>query len=242
VPSRRQKIVELFNNDPEGRKFRTSPAVDGWVLPDEVRNLFAQGKHNDVPVLIGSNANEMTSLTSPAILPKTLADYRKRVAAQYGDMLKEFDAAYPVKTEADIPAAVFGSLGDATFTLGMRTWARMTGNGRSQAYLYYFSHVPPNPKSAYLGAYHAGEIAYVFNNLNRQNPLLSEADAKLSEMMMRYWVNFATTGNPNGKGLPQWTPYNRTDEPYLELGDPVQLHQHLRKEQLDFTEKFQQRR
>src|SRR5437667_2348361 len=33
--------------------FRTGVNVDGWVLPDEVRTIFAQKKHSDVPVLIG---------------------------------------------------------------------------------------------------------------------------------------------------------------------------------------------
>ncbi|HEU0186025.1 MAG TPA: carboxylesterase family protein, partial [Blastocatellia bacterium] len=28
-----EKIVEVFNNDPEGKKFRTQPNVDGWALP-----------------------------------------------------------------------------------------------------------------------------------------------------------------------------------------------------------------
>jgi hypothetical protein len=42
----------------------------------------------------------------------------------------------------------------------------------SEAYLCFFSRVPHNPNSKYLGFYHAGKSAYVFNNLNRQNPLL----------------------------------------------------------------------
>ena len=236
-----EKIIEVFNNDPEGRKFRSQPNVDGWALPDEIRNLFAKGKQNDVPVIVGSNANEMTSLTVPATVPKTMEDYRKRVESQYGAMIKEFDAAYPVKSEADITAAYLGSMRDSLFTLPMRTWARMTATGRSKAYLYFFSHVPPNPNSKYLGAYHAGEIAYVFNNLNRQNPAMQEADYKLAETMMSYWVNFATTGDPNGKGLPKWMPYNREVEPYLEFNDTVQLRNHLLKPQLDFMEQFQNR-
>ncbi|HMB27662.1 MAG TPA: carboxylesterase family protein, partial [Blastocatellia bacterium] len=163
-----EKIVEVFNNDPEGKKFRTQPNVDGWALPDEIRNIFAQGNQNDAPVIVGSNANEMTTLTVPAAVPKTTEDYRKRVETQYGAAVKEFDAVYPVNSEADIAAAYLGGLRDVTFTLPMRTWARMTATGRSKAYLYFFSHVPPNPNSKYLGAYHAGEIVYVFNNLNRR--------------------------------------------------------------------------
>ena len=237
-----EKIVELFNSNAEGRKFRSQPNVDGWVLPDEIRNIFARGKQNDVPVIVGSNANEMTSLTTPLALPKTMEEYRKRVETQYGEAAKEFEAVYPVKTDADISAAYLGILRDVTFTLPMRTWARAVATGRSKAYLYFFSHAPPNPNSKYLGAYHAGEIAYVFNNLNRQNPLMTEADAKLSEMMMSYWVNFATTGDPNGKGLLKWTPYDRNAEAYMDFGDSVQVRNHLLKEQLDFLEQAERRR
>ena len=237
-----EKIIEVFNNDPEGRKFRSQPNVDGWVLPDEIRNIFGQGKQNDVPVIVGSNANEMTTLTPPATVPKTLEDYRKRVESQYGPVIKEFDAVYPVKSEADITAAYLGSLRDVTFSLPMRTWARMTATGRSRAYLYIFSHVPPNQNSKYLGAYHAGEIIYVFNNLNLRNQAYQDADYKLAEMMSNYWVNFAMTGDPNGKGLPTWTQYSSETEPYLDFGDTVQLRNHLLKEQLDFQEQFQKRR
>lgn len=237
-----EKILEVFNNDSEGRKFRTQPTVDGWALPDEIRNIFAQSKHNDVPVIVGSNANEMTTLTTPAILPKTVADYRKRVESQYGEMAKEFDSLYPVTSESDIANAFLSSLRDSTFTLPMRTWARMTAKGRSKAYLYFFTHVPPNPNSKYLGAYHAGEIVYVFNNLYRENKMLQETDFNLAEMMSNYWVNFATTGDPNGKGLPRWTPYNINDEPYMDFGDTVQLRNHLLKDQLDFIERSQKRR
>jgi para-nitrobenzyl esterase len=237
-----EKIVEVFNTDPEGRKFRTQPNVDGWVLPDEIRNIFAQGKHNDVPVIVGSNANEMSSLLSPAAAPRKMEDYRKRVEAQYGAMIKEFDSAYPARSEADIAAAYMGSLRDATFTLHMRTWARLTAKGRSKAYLYHFTHAPPNPNSKYLGAYHAAEIVYVFNNLYRPNIPYQEADHKLADMMSSYWVNFATTGDPNGKGLPKWTPYNLETEPYQDFGDTVQSRNHLLKQQLDFIEKFQNSR
>lgn len=237
-----EKIIDVFNNDTEGKKFRTGPNVDGWVLPDEIRNIFAQGKQNDVPVIVGSNANEMTTLTVPATWPKTVDEYHRRSEPLYGEAMKDFEGLYPVKSDADVVVAYLSSLRDVTFTLPMRTWARMTGTGRSKAWLYFFSHVPPNPNSKTLGAYHASEIAYVFNNLNRQNPLLTEVDSKLSELMSAYWVNFATTGNPNGSGLPKWAPYDRKSEPYMDFGDPVQLRNHLLKSQLDFLEQFQSKR
>ncbi len=236
-----EKIIDVFHNDTEGKKFRSQATVDGWALPDEIRHLFTKGRQNDVPVIVGSNADEATAFFAPAMIPKTMDAFRKVAATQYGEMAKEFEAVYSVKSEADIAAAYLGSLRDTIFTWQMRTWARMTATGRSKAYLYYFTHVPPNPNSKYLGAYHGGEIAYVFKNLNRENALLTETDSKLAETMMAYWINFATSGNPNGAGLPKWTAYEQQTEPYLDFGATVQSRNHLLKEQLDFIEAFQKR-
>jgi len=237
-----EKIVDIFNNDPQGRRFQTQTAVDGWVLPDEVRNIFAQGKQNDVNVIVGSNANEMTSLVAEALVPKKMEDYRKRVEAQYGQNIKEFDAAYPVHNDEEIRDVYLGSFRDSIFTWQMRTWARMTSTGHSKAYLYFFSHAPPNRNRKMLGAYHASEIAYVFNNLNRQNEMLQDMDFKLADMMNSYWVDFATTGDPNGKGLPKWPAYDRDAENYIDFGDTVQSHNHLLKAQADFQDLIQNHR
>ena len=35
--------------------------VDGWVLPQDVATTFAQGKQNDVPLIVGYNADEGTT-------------------------------------------------------------------------------------------------------------------------------------------------------------------------------------
>ena len=61
-------------------------------------------------------------------------------------------------------------------------------------------------------------------------------------MMMSYWVNFATKGDPNGKGLIIWKPYDRDAEAYMEFGDSVEVRNHLLKGQLDFMERFQKQR
>ncbi|HYM23138.1 MAG TPA: carboxylesterase family protein, partial [Vicinamibacterales bacterium] len=99
---------------------RSAVNADGWVLPSDVRTIFAQKQHNAGTVLVGSNGNEWTTLSNPAQFPKTMADYRKRVEAQYGDAVKEYDAVYPVASDADIAKAMLGVGRDQTFTLEMR--------------------------------------------------------------------------------------------------------------------------
>jgi para-nitrobenzyl esterase len=211
--------------------------LDRFVLPDDVRAIFEGGRHNAVPVIVGSNANEMTTLADIAALPKTLDDFRVRVKSQYGD-LEEFLAVYPVKTEADIAPALLGVGRDALFTLQMRTWARLN---RAPAYLYQFTRAPQLADRPNLGAYHAAEISFAFGNVEL-HPWVTPTDRKLADQMSSYWVNFATTGDPNGKSLPKWTPYDPTSEPYLEIGETMNMKNHLLKAQLDFLERMEQRR
>jgi para-nitrobenzyl esterase len=99
----------------------------------------------------------------------------------------------------------------------MRTWARLQAKtGKSPAYLYYFSHVPPGAE--HYGAYHASEISYVFGTGRNW----TDADRKLSDVMSSYWVNFAATGDPNGRGLPAWQKFNENKELALGLDGEIE--------------------
>ena len=162
--------------------------------------------------------------------------------AQFPGLAAEVNDAYPVKADADIAAAMLALGRDTTFSLEMRTWARMVTAAGQKAYLYQFTHVPPGPESKYRGAYHASEIQYVFGNLRNPQFDYTDADRRLSDAMAGYWINFARTGDPNGKGLPAWAPFDAADEPYLELGTPIRPKNHLLKAHLDFLERAQQRR
>jgi para-nitrobenzyl esterase len=64
-------------------------------------------------------------------------------------------------------------------------------------------------------------VPYVFGNLKLLNRPWESVDRQISSMMMRYWVNFAATGNPNGKGLPEWPAFDKNKRLTMELG--VQL-------------------
>jgi para-nitrobenzyl esterase len=61
-----------------------------------------------------------------------------------------------------------------------------------------------------LGACHSIEIPFVFGTLD--SPTLKEfvsgAPKELSEKMMDAWINFAKTGNPNHRNLPDWPAYD----------------------------------
>jgi len=214
----------------------TRGVVDGWVFPKEARHVFAAGEQHAVPVIVGSNAKEMTTLTPRAMVPTTLEALKAYIGREYKGMEEEFFAVYPAATDAEAGEAFLASARDRAFSWQMRTWARMMANADQPAYLYYFTRVPPIEGSEYLGAFHAAEIAYVFQNLNLGRGY-NDTDKALADAMSSYWVNFAATGDPNGDGLMIWPAYDAQHDPYMDFGDAVESGQHLLKRELDFTQK-----
>lgn len=77
---------------------------------------------------------------------------------------------------------------------GYLTAAAVQRAGRS-AWLYRFMRVREGQGGQRLLAYHGAEIPYVFGTHDAWMPT-TEVDRALSATMMRYWLNFAATGNP----------------------------------------------
>ncbi len=221
---------------------RFSANVDGWVFPDTIYHVFAAGRQQNVPVIVGSNANESATLGGGRG-GATLAEYRAEAHPTYGALADDFLATYPAASDADVVKARVAGNTDLTFGWEMRTWARMMDTVSSPAYQYFFSHVPPGPDADRNGAFHAGEIIYAFNNLGKSpypyaNGPYGDVDRQLSNRMASYWVNFAATGDPNGEGLPVWPAYDTQADTALEFGDTVQVSTGIRKDRLDFIDRY----
>ncbi|HEY2114172.1 MAG TPA: carboxylesterase/lipase family protein, partial [Candidatus Angelobacter sp.] len=194
--------------------------VDGWVLPEDVATIFAQGKQSDVPLVVGYNADEGATLAPQGAklnAPVFTAGIYQRYGSQADTMLK----IYPAASDEQAVSSFYSAFRDQLFGWEMRTWARMaTKTGHQPAYLYYFSRRPPGPQSARLRAFHASEIAYVFGTFVWPFPW-EDTDKKLSDAMISYWVNFAASGNPNGGSLAKWPAYSAKDDQALEFGDQI---------------------
>ena len=179
--------------------FATRPNVDGWVLPKQVAEIYRAGEQADVPVLVGSNRDEATSLMG-RMLPSTKSAVEFLVKSQFADVADEFFEAYPVPTDDDARRAFIDAFSDRIFAWQMKTWAVLSETVPSPAYLYFFTHAPPHPEKEFYGAYHAAEIAYAFDNLDKLDYEYAEEDRELAEAMSGYWVAFASTGDPNLPG------------------------------------------
>jgi para-nitrobenzyl esterase len=80
------------------------------------------------------------------------------------------------------------------------------------------------------------EMAYVFNRLGDRK--VEEVDVKLADTMSSIWVRFATTGDPNGEGLPEWPAYTTASDQHLEFGDTIQVGSGLHSKTCDALERI----
>ncbi|MGB9067744.1 MAG: carboxylesterase/lipase family protein [Candidatus Acidiferrales bacterium] len=195
------------------------PIFDGYVLLGDQYTLYQEGKYNDTPILIGSNADEGALFVAQT----TAAAYQAQIKAGYGGYADKILAAYPGDTDAHALRSARDMFRDATFAWPTWAWAQLQSKtGKGKVYVYYFSHRPPYPDAPNFkdwGAAHGAEISYVFGNFPQQMPA-SDADKKVSDEVSTYWTNFAKTGDPNGSGLPSWPAFTDENQQVMKLNDP----------------------
>lgn len=193
--------------------------IDGRVLTEPQADTFKAGQHASVPLMVGCLANEGVQLF-PRLGDMTWDELDQSLEKTFdvaAGSLKEIYA--DLGSPPDIHHAI---MTDFSMAFGMRRWAEYSSLAGARTYLYFMDHVPPafhlympestsltlpgGPRSA--GAYHSGDLAYVFGNIGRVGHDWQEADYNLSATMVNYWVNFAHSGDPNGEDVATWMPFD----------------------------------
>ena len=215
VELRAMSWQELYKGGP-----RFAPIVDGYVLPAPFMTVIAEGKQNDVPMLTGSALGELGGLQGQG-KPVTLEEYKQQAKQRFGDAADEFLKLYPATNDAEAEAAQKESTKDQAM-VAQYLWARVRAKtAKTPVYEYLWDHTLPGPNSEKYGAFHSSELVYVLNTLNTSDRPFTDDDRKIAAMMSSYWANFAATGNPNGKGLPEW-PAVDDKRQVMEVGDKTQ--------------------
>jgi para-nitrobenzyl esterase len=80
-------------------------------------------------------------------------------------------------------------------------------------------------------------VPYAYDNLKFVRRPWEPVDYNLADAMSSYWVNFALAGNPNGKGLPAWPPYNTSNRKIMVFDKQPTAGSLQDREELDFVVK-----
>ena len=199
------------------------PVIEPYVLPLSPYEAFTSGQQNDVPLLIGSNADEARAMID--VTHETAATFESDMEHSVGQLPAPLLAAYPHTTDEGAKQARLGLERDLRFGWDMWAWARLqAATGQKSVYYYLFQQQPPFPTGSVYegwGASHFAELWYVFDHLDQEPWRWSAADRRVAEEMSSYWVNFAKSGNPNGPDLPQWPAFTNTETKVQYLGDPI---------------------
>jgi para-nitrobenzyl esterase len=200
------------------------PVVDGVLLPKAPIQAVREGNAAGIPVLTGTNLDEqqLFLIANPPKLDR--AQLLERLARLFGDGERAhgvYASDRPGASEDDLYSAV---LSDRIFRIPAIRLAEAQSGHEAKTYLYLFTW-RSRAFGGRLGACHALEIPFVFNNLTRGGveAFIGQGDlpSQLAEAMHDAWIAFAHGGDPNQGGTPPWPTFETSRRATMEFGDRI---------------------
>eukprot|EP00933_Yihiella_yeosuensis_P015336 TRINITY_DN13410_c0_g1_i1.p1 TRINITY_DN13410_c0_g1~~TRINITY_DN13410_c0_g1_i1.p1 ORF type:complete len:648 (+),score=161.85 TRINITY_DN13410_c0_g1_i1:57-2000(+) len=199
------------------------------MIPESHYNIFSQGKQHQVPLIIGTNANEGSILgefiadivparTVNFLNPMPCGEAASAQKAYTPQTAQRLQQLYPgldgsggdeqkSKAEEDI-------MGDLMFS--RYAYMLATLHSSVQPTYYYEFQRQPQVANQSVGAAHTSELFFVHGTASPADSF-DAVDLALGEAMRSYWTGFASTGNPNVEGLSEWEELNNARPEWMEF-------------------------
>lgn len=203
----------------ERRRRGFNPVIDGEVFPGGPFAPQAPAVSAHVPLMIGTNADEMTLFLGHLDwvrnarfddLPQALAPY---LGEQASRIVTAYRQAEPRRSPDEIALAIVSDQGIRLPSLLMAD--RKVALGAAPVFTYLFSWRTP-VLGGRLRSCHTLEIPFVFSTL--ETAALTGDDPSrlaLGERMSRTWIAFARNGRPDHADLPAWPAYDAASRPTM---------------------------
>ena len=202
---------------------------DGVAIRGDMAASYRAGFNNMVPIMMGWNSEEGRDLAPDILGTKSLnmtfhAMLFKGVFN--GNVPAPIQQLYPGRTDTEAEESIYRFL-DAMQAQRAFQWASLQTTAKAApVYTYIFIHWPADPATTCTygcKAGHAAEIRFALDQLALDPRPWTAGDKLIADRMVRYWTNFAKTGDPNSDGLPRWAPFDGTTASVQRLGTDAEI-------------------
>ncbi len=182
------------------------PVIDGDLLLVHPIDSIAAGAGANVDILVGNNADEFRLYLVPTgMINAVTEDTLSRAVAAYGLPVAETLATYRATHWDATPGELLATIATDWFYRipAIRMAEAHAQQSAGATYMYEFAWQPPTFDGR-LGACHALELPFVFDNLDKkgfEGLMGTDPPQQVADAMHAAWVAFATGGNP---GWPQF--------------------------------------
>lgn len=209
------------------RRVGFNPVVDGKHLPGGPFAPTAPAISAKVPLMIGTNKDEMTLFFgfAPWLDGLDEAAMRKRVQMFVGDqadrIIKHYRRARPNDSKRDLVLAI--ATDHAMRIPSLITADRKVAQHAAPVFVYMFTWETP-VLDGRLKSPHALEIPFVFDTVQTSG-LTGDSPTRfaLADKMSSAWLAYARTGNPNHEEIPNWPPYSTEQRPTMMFDDQCRV-------------------
>ena len=201
------------------RRVGFNPVVDDKHLPGGPFAPTAPAISANIPLMIGTNKDEMTLFfgLAPWLDGMDEAALRQRVQMFVGEqadrIIEHYKRARPGDSRRDLVLAI--ATDHAMRIPSLVTADRKVAQHGAPVFVYMFTWETP-VLDGKLKSPHALEIPFVFDTVQTSG-LTGDSPTRfaLAEKMCQTWLAFARTGNPNNEGIPNWPPYSTEQRPTM---------------------------
>lgn len=218
------KLNESLND------YNNFPERDGVVLPKDLYEAYENGVAADIDMMIGTNADECRywiremGYYIPGISGELI--YKIGMPVMYKlntEKMSVTDSTYletfmSLQTEGKV-WNITEFYNDILFRVPAIAMAESNYKNGGNVFMYYWEYPSAIDN---LGACHAVELAYVFNNLDETVFTGNNIDPNLATEVQNMWVNFAKTGNPSTKNN-TWEKYDIDNRTTMILGTDIHM-------------------
>ena len=214
------------------------PERDGVVLPVDLYEAYESGASSHVDMMIGTNADEVRywinemgyyvdgvdgeaiySVGLPIMFENNLQKI-SNIDMQNVDSFMALQKDKKIWNQTEF-------YNEILFRIPAIAQADSHSKNGGNTYMYYWTYPGENET---VGACHAIELTYIFNNLENTIYTGNKVNPTLADVVQNMWVNFARTGNP-GTDNHEWSLYNSDTRMTMILGEEITLASDLKGEQ-----------